>query len=314
MKVSLILPIYNEQLILETVLEKYIADLQDIQERTDAKWEVIAVDDGSGDKTPAILIKFAKKYRNFKVITLDGRYGKQAAITAGFGVADGDVVMIADIDLLNPKGVLSQIYKAYQNGKNPIVHGYREFIANEKRDAVISDFFTRLATKLFWIPGRYNGKIQVALYSSDVADIIRSQPTKNKYMRTMNNWVGYEIKEVWFLSEYNRTELKEKMAELKYRQSEFAPVFVPRDKGREHTATRIYALLFMVLAIFAFVFAIVTMKHSVLAYCFAMVGLGVVLWIFSALFFLKSMLLKRVGILKYKNGETLYEIRSILNQ
>jgi Flp pilus assembly protein TadB len=130
----------------------------------------------------------------------------------------------------------------------------------------------------------------------------------------MDNWVGYEIKELWFVSEYNHDELKEKMAELKYRQSEFAPVIVPRDKGREHTATRIYALLFMIASIMAFVFAIVTMRHSVLLYCFMMVILGLVLWCLSALFFLKSMLLKRIGVLKYKDGETLYEIRSILNQ
>jgi glycosyltransferase involved in cell wall biosynthesis len=314
MKVSLILPIYNEQLILEEVLNKYIADMEEIHNRYDAKWEVVAVDDGSGDKTPAILIKYAKRYRNFKVITFDGRYGKQAAITAGFNVADGDVIMIADIDLLNPEGVLTKIFKEYYDSKSPIVHGYREFIANEKRDAVISDFFTRLATKLFWIPGRYNGKIQVALYDNDVADIIRSQPTKNKYMRTMDNWVGYEIREVWFESGYNRVELKEKMDELKYRQSQFAQVVVPRDRGREHTATRIYALVFMALSILSFVFAIITIKQTTLLYCFAMVLLGIVLWFFAAMFFLKSMILKRVGVLKYREGETLYEIRSILNQ
>lgn len=314
MKVSLILPIYNEQLILEEVLNKYITDLEEIRERYNVKWEVIAVDDGSGDKTPAILIKYAKKFRDFKVITFDGRYGKQAAITAGFNAADGDVTMIADIDLLNPEGVLTKIFKEYYDSKSPIVHGYREFIANEKRDAVISDFFTRLATRLFWIPGRYNGKIQVALYDSDVADIIRSQPTKNKYMRTMDNWVGYEIREVWFESGYNRAELKEKMDELKYRQSQFAQVVVPRDRGREHTATRIYAAVFMALSILSFVFAIVTMRQASLLYCFAMVLLGIMLWILAAMFFLKSMLLKRVGVLKYREGEKLYEIRSILNQ
>lgn len=313
MKVSLILPIYNEQLVLEDVLDKYIADLEQIRERYDTKWEVVAVDDGSGDKTPAILIKYAKRFRNFRVVTFDGRYGKQAAITAGFNAADGNVTMVADIDLMNPAGVLTKIFKEYRSTQNPIIHGYREFIANEKREAVISDFFTRLATRLFWIPGRYNGKIQVALYNSDVADIIRSQPTKNKYMRTMDNWVGYEIQEVWFESGYNREELKEKMAELKDRQSQFAEVVVPRDRGREHTATRIYAMVFMFLAIVSFIFAIVTMRQSSLVYCIAMVLLGVILWAFAAAFFLKSMLLKRVGVLRYRDGETLYEIRAILN-
>ena len=313
MKVSLVLPIYNEQLVLEDVLDKYITDLEQIRELYDAKWEVVAVDDGSGDKTPAILIKYAKRFRNFKVVTLDGRYGKQAAITAGFNVADGNVVMVADIDLLNPAGVLTKIFKEYRDNGNPIVHGYREFISNEKREAVISDFFTRLATRLFWIPGRYNGKIQVALYNSDVADIIRSQPTKNKYMRTMDNWVGYNIQEVWFESGYNRVELKEKMDELRYRQSQFAQIVVPRDRGREHTATRTYALMFMVATLLSFMFAIITMKQTSLFYCVFMVLLGCVLWFFAAMFFLKSMLLKRVGVLKYRDGETLYEIQSILN-
>jgi glycosyltransferase involved in cell wall biosynthesis len=314
MKLSLILPIYNEQLILEEVLDKYIADLENIRAKKNTLWEIIAVDDGSGDATPTILLKYSKQYRNFKTVTLNGRYGKQSAITAGFAAATGDAVMIADIDLLNPAGVLARVFNEYDDGRNPIVHGYREFIGHEKREAVLSDFWTRVATKLFWISGRYNGKINVALYSGDVADIIRDNPTKNKYMRTMNNWVGIEPKELWFISEYNKEELKQKTKELKNRQNEFAPVIMPRDRGREHTASRIYALVFAALAVISFVFALATIHTTVLTYSFIMVSLGVVLWFISIMFFLKSMLLKRVGAVRYKEGETLYEISGIRNK
>jgi glycosyltransferase involved in cell wall biosynthesis len=311
-KISLILPVYNEELIIEEVLRKYIRDLEEIKKNNDADWEIIAVNDGSTDGTHLILLQYAKIYRNVKVVTLTGRFGKQAAVTAGFAAADGDAVMLADIDLLNPTGILTRIYTEWQATKTPIIHGYREFIAGEKRKAVLTDFFMRLATKLFMIDGRYNGKVNIALYSADAVGIIRANPTKNKYIRTMDNWVGWTPKEIWYASEYNKEEIIKKTAELKHRHGD--SIIIPRDKGRENSAAKTYAWLSLCFAIISLGFAAVTVSWKVVYCTVVLFAIFVVLIVCSGLFFLKSLLMKRIGFVRYKNGEIIYEIKSILNK
>jgi glycosyltransferase involved in cell wall biosynthesis len=310
-KISLVLPVYNEQLVIREVLKKYIDDLENTRKTLDYAWEIIAVDDGSSDETHLIMLRFAKEFRNFKVVTLNGRYGKHAAVTAGFAVATGDAVLVADIDLLNPAGIFTKIVKEWKDTKAPIIHGYREFIAGEKRKAVMDDFSVRLATKLFLIDGYYNGRVNIALYNDDVADVIRLNPTKNKYMRAMDNWVGWESKEIWFASEYSRDEIIEKTEKLKRRHGR---IILPRDRGRENSPSKIYGFLFAFFAIVALAFAAVTIPWNVEMYTIGMFLIGAVLTLLSLLFFLRSVLLKRIGVINYAAGEIIYEIKSILNK
>jgi glycosyltransferase involved in cell wall biosynthesis len=307
----LILPVYNEQLVIKDVLRKYVDDLENIRKTLDMSWEVVAVDDGSSDESHLMLLKYAKQFRNFKVVALNGRYGKQAATTAGFAVANGDAVIVADIDLLNPAGIFTKVVKEWLETKAPVIHCYREFIAGEKRKAVISDRSTRFSMKLFFIDGYYNGKVNIALYSDDVADVIRSNPTKNKYMRAVDNWIGWEPREVWYASEYSREEIIQKTEELKRRHGR---IVLPRDVGRENSPSKIYGFLFAFFAAIAIGFGVITVPWNVEIYTVIMFGLGVILLLLSFLFFMRSVLLKRIGIVNYREGEIIYEIKSILNK
>jgi dolichol-phosphate mannosyltransferase len=311
MKISLILPVYNEKLVLKEVIDKYVADLDDITERYGVLWEIVAVDDGSNDGSVAVLTKFAKHFRNFKVVVLDGRYGKQAAVTAGFGASDGDCVIVADADLLNPAGVLRRLFETGDHGNAPITHGYREFIAGEKRKAVISDWLTRFATKFLLIDGYYNGKVNLAMYSGDVADVIRDNPTKNKYLRTMNNWVGWEPKEIWYESEYTREEIIQKTKELKRKHGRITN---PKSNYTEDSASRWYGLVFLIMALIAVGFGIMTIGANVLFYSLFMFMFGAVLLVTAMLFFLRAMVLRYIGNIYYRPGEIIYGVKNVLNK
>lgn len=316
MKFSLILPIYNEQIVFEEVIEKYIDDLENLRLKHNAFWEIIAVDDGSTDRTKKYLLQYAKQYRNFKVIRFDGRYGKQAAITAGFEFAfkntadSADFVFVADMDILNPGGILTKMYEFGTAENAPIVHGYREFIGGEKRKASWNDFWTRTASRFFIVDGYYNGKVNVALYNADVAEIMASHPTKNKYMRTMDNWVGYEPKEFWYPSNLEREELILKTKELKERHGAMGGI--RRDGGRENSSAKWQGLAFFFIGLIASVFGFLSLDLGVFAVI--MFSLSAVCLAFSLFFFLKSVLLKRIGFVSYRAGDILYSVEKVLNK
>ena len=210
-KISLVLPVYNEQVVLKDVLAEYIADLENIRLKKQYQWEIIAVDDCSTDESRLIMLEYARKHQNFRIVTLAERSGEHTAVTAGLSVASGDIVMIAEIDIQNPMGFLESLLNEHLKSGVPIIYGYRQFTGWRRRKALITDRLTRMACRLFALDGYFNGIVNAELYTADVVDVLRDNPSKTKYMRTMNNWVGWETKEFWYASEYTDTEAKAKL-------------------------------------------------------------------------------------------------------
>lgn len=310
-KISLVLPVFNEQVILREVLVKYIADLENIRLHKQYQWEIIAVDDASQDESRLIMIDFARKYQNFRIVTLAERVGKHAAVTAGFSVATGDLVLTAEIDLQNPMGFLERMLQEHLDSGVPIIYGYRQFSGWQRRKALMTDRLTRFACRMFMLDGYFTGIVNAELYTADVVDVLRDNPAKNKYMRTMNNWVGWETKEFWYACEFTQSELKAHTQKL-------------RERNHSHTALKKHkqilpvdvwwGILFLMasLAAFAVGFALADWLHPVALGIMFTAGFGgIVLAIMS---FMRALLLSRIGKVRYRTGEVIYEIKSILNR
>ncbi len=91
MKLSIVIPVYNEKDTLETIFRL-------VQESPYDK-EIIAVDDASRDGSRDILTRLAEQYDNVRVFLHERNQGKGAALRTGFAQASGDVVIIQDADL-----------------------------------------------------------------------------------------------------------------------------------------------------------------------------------------------------------------------
>ncbi|MBO5229544.1 MAG: glycosyltransferase family 2 protein [Clostridia bacterium] len=310
-KISLLLPVYNEQVILKDVLAKYIADLENIRLKKQYQWEIIAVDDCSDDESRLIMLDFARQYQNFRIVTLAERVGKHSAVTAGLSVATGDLILMAEIDLQNPLGFLEALVQDHLDSGVPIIYGYRQFNGWQRRKALMTDRLTRFACRLFVLDGYFTGIVNAELYTADVAAVLRDNPSKTKYMRSMNNWVGWESKEFWYASEYTDSEVKARTEQLRQ-----------RTHGRGHVKPRRqvapldvwWGVLFLMLAGIAFTLGIIftpTAHVILLGILFTIGFAGVVLALLS---FLRALLLARVGKVRYRAGEVIYEIKSILNR
>ena len=125
MKVSIILPVYNEEKTIQKVINKI--------KKTDFKIdkEIIVVNDGSRDKTIEILNNFKSK-KGFVVINKIKNEGKGSAIISGIKIATGDIIAIHDADLEYETRDLKLLIKPILEGKSTVVYGSRFLKENSK--------------------------------------------------------------------------------------------------------------------------------------------------------------------------------------
>lgn len=98
-KISIVIPVYNEQEVIKTSylrIKKVIEDLEQYD------YEMILVNDGSNDKTLEILQKIAQENKKVKIISFTRNFGHQAAVTAGLKFITGEAIVIIDADLQDP--------------------------------------------------------------------------------------------------------------------------------------------------------------------------------------------------------------------
>jgi len=317
MKISLVVPVYNEQVSLAEVLAKYVTDLKhicSIYKERNVTYEIIAVNDGSSDSSIKILTESARLNRNIRVINFDARYGKQAAITAGMEAASGACVVLVDIDILNPIGVIKRIFDEFLAGEQ-IVYAYRERFGLDKFSNDASEWFTNVSARLFGVSGHYVGRPRIALYSRNVVDVLVSLPAKNKFMRTMDNWLGWSIKMIEYASSYNKKEEREKNIRMAQQFKERGGDDVGRSKVREHTSALIYARTFLVISVLLVLTEIILLAVAGLSPVFHVFMWLIILFVLviTAAIFARAVLIKRVGVIHNREPEEMFNIKNVLN-
>lgn len=135
MKLSVIIPIYNEKDTLEEIISRVQA--------TGIPDEIVLVDDGSIDGTTNIVKEFEGK-EGFKVILHHKNQGKGAAVRSGLDVATGDVLLIQDADLEYDPRDYPILLKPIEEGLADVVYGSR-FLGASRRVAM---FWHMVANKL----------------------------------------------------------------------------------------------------------------------------------------------------------------------
>ncbi|HET9591494.1 MAG TPA: glycosyltransferase [Solirubrobacterales bacterium] len=115
---SIVIPAYNEEVRLPALLEKLAAEAEGAAADAGMRLlEVLVVDDGSTDRTRELLTAAAAENERLRpVCAYDRNRGKGAAFAAGVLQAEGDYVLLADVDLSTPLGELSKLTRAIEAG------------------------------------------------------------------------------------------------------------------------------------------------------------------------------------------------------
>jgi undecaprenyl-phosphate 4-deoxy-4-formamido-L-arabinose transferase len=122
MKVSVVVPVYNEEANLEEFLRRLLA----VMDRLGNPYEVIVVDDGSRDRSIEILKTWAGVRGDvLRVLELSRNFGQHPAILAGFRDVTGDAVVTLDADLQNPPEEIPKLLAKIEEGYD-VVGGVRK--------------------------------------------------------------------------------------------------------------------------------------------------------------------------------------------
>jgi glycosyltransferase involved in cell wall biosynthesis len=195
MKVSLVVPLYNEE---HTVELFYQAIRQD---RGLQGWriEIVFVDDGSQDSTGRRAKALTDADPDVVLLTFSRNFGKEAALFAGIEYATGDAVIPVDVDLQDPVSVIGQLITAWQAGA--------EIVLAKRRHRDAESFFKRHSAALFYRVLRRISSTRIEenvgdfrLLDRKVVDVIKGMPEQQVFMKGMLAWAGFDTVTV----EYDR--------------------------------------------------------------------------------------------------------------
>jgi len=242
--ISCVMPAFNEAENLPVVLADVTRQLAELTER----WELIVVDDGSRDATPAAMLPWLVQ-PGVRYVRLSRNFGKEAALTAGIDRAGGEVVLLMDADGQHPATLLPRMLDAWVQGAD-MVCAARASRADES-------WAKRIGTWLFYRLVNANPSVQIPVDAGDfrlmdrkVVDALKALPERNRFMKGLYAWVGFRTEIIDYLP-------SERLAG----QSSFSLKALSRLAFTGVTAftnlpLRLWSALGALVAVFAFLFAV----------------------------------------------------------
>lgn len=186
-KVSVIIPCYNEEdVISETV--KRLLQMCDVVH--DIDFELIFIDDGSHDRTRAMLKDVAEHDSRIKVLGFSRNFSHQIAVTAGIDASKGDAIILIDADLQDPPEVIPEMIEKWREGYD-VVYGVRSERQGESSFKLYTaHLFYRILNRLSDVPIPFDTG-DFRLMSRRVVEILCKMPERNRFLRGMVSWVGF---------------------------------------------------------------------------------------------------------------------------
>ncbi|MBQ7411633.1 MAG: glycosyltransferase family 2 protein [Clostridia bacterium] len=189
MKISLIVPCYNE----EKALPLFYEEVKRVSgEMSDYEFEMLFIDDGSKDGTLSLLQEFAKNDERVKYIAFSRNFGKEAAMYAGFCNATGDYTAVMDADMQDPPSLLPEMVKILNEGEYDSVATRRK---TRKGEPKIRSFFAKMFYKIMNKISDANivdGARDFRLMKRDMVEAIVNMCESNRFSKGIFGWVGFK--------------------------------------------------------------------------------------------------------------------------
>jgi glycosyltransferase involved in cell wall biosynthesis len=181
---SVVAPMLDEEELAEEFYTRVCSALGELP------FELVVVDDGSTDRTPAILERLASTDPRLRVVTLSRSFGHQTALTAGLDHARGDAVVMMDADLQDPPEVIPSLLERWRDGSD-VVYAVRDSRVGESAfKLTTARLFYRLMSRLSSIELQENAG-DFRLIDRRALEALLAMRERNRYLRGMTVWVGF---------------------------------------------------------------------------------------------------------------------------
>ncbi|MFN8378572.1 MAG: glycosyltransferase family 2 protein [Anaerolineae bacterium] len=193
---SIVAPIYNEEGNIDLLYERISA----VMNQTGEPWELILVNDGSRDQSPAMMDVLSAKDGRVKVIHFARNFGHQTAVTAGIDFSSGDATVLIDADLQDPPELILEMIERWKAGYQ-VVYAIREQRKGES-------WFKLFTAKLFYRMIYRITDIEIPVDTGDfrlmdrsVVNVLQQMREHNRFIRGMTSWVGFKQTGVLYVRE-----------------------------------------------------------------------------------------------------------------
>jgi dolichol-phosphate mannosyltransferase len=183
---SVVIPLLNE----EAVLEQTYACLKEHLDQLGETYEIVFVDDGSTDRSRAILAALALGDPAVRVVGLSRNFGHEMATTAGLHHARGQAVVVMDADLQDPPELIAEFVRRWREGYQ-VVFGVRQVRRGETALKKLTSFlFYRLMGRIADVPiPADTGDFR--LMDRRVLDVFAQLREDPRFFRGLVTWIGF---------------------------------------------------------------------------------------------------------------------------
>ncbi|TCC52482.1 glycosyltransferase [Kribbella capetownensis] len=192
---SVVVPMYDE----EEVLPLFFERMHPLLDGLGISYELIVVDDGSRDRTAALLLEAARDWPQLRIVRLLRNSGHQAALSAGFRRARGEFLVTIDADLQDPPEVIAEFLAAVREQDVDVVYGVRSDRSSDtwvKRTT--ARMYYRLMCRLVGEEIPFDAG-DFRLVSRRVVDAVNALPEDGRVFRLVIPWLGFPSAQVRYV-------------------------------------------------------------------------------------------------------------------
>lgn len=192
-KLSIVVPVYyNEdtlELLYEDMKEKILGAL--------GEYEIVFVDDGSGDNSWQVMQELQKRDSHIKCVKLSRNFGEHAALLAGLSSCSGDCAVTKQADLQEDSSIILEMYESWKKGNNVVLA-----VRKERKENPVKVFFANMYYALIRKIVNKNmpvGGCDCYLIDRKVIEVLERLDEKNSSLTLQVLWAGFQTDQIYFV-------------------------------------------------------------------------------------------------------------------
>ncbi len=191
-KISIVVPVYYSA---DTLMDLY-QDMKDKILGQIGDYELVFVDDGSGDNSYEIMEQIHDMDVNVRLVKLSRNFGEHAAILAGLSVCTGDCAVTKQADLQEDSSLILEMYDSWKKG-NKVVLAVRRSRDESKTKVFFANMYYAIVRK-FVNKNMPQGGCDCYLIDRQVIEVLERLDEKNSSLTLQVLWAGFKTDCVYF--------------------------------------------------------------------------------------------------------------------